>query len=93
MVGYFTDYVIRFKYLKPRLFSLLKQLDKIIKDLDSKDSPSPDMTYNFIVFVHACYFNSDRAASVYLRYRKSFYQDFHKKTLDFMASLPQSLLQ
>jgi len=31
MINFFTDYVIRYKFLKPRLFSLLKQLDKILK--------------------------------------------------------------
>lgn len=31
MINMFTDYIIRFKYLKPRLHSLLKQLDRIIQ--------------------------------------------------------------
>lgn len=30
-INFFTDYVIRFKYLKPRLRSLLKQLHKLLK--------------------------------------------------------------
>ena len=32
MFNMFTDYVIRYKYLKPRLFALLKQLDRLLKE-------------------------------------------------------------
>ena len=32
MKYYFTDYVIRFKYLKPRLMNLIKQLERLLKD-------------------------------------------------------------
>ena len=31
MINFFTDYIIRFKYLKPRLFALLKQLDRLLE--------------------------------------------------------------
>lgn len=30
-VNFFTDYVVRFNYLKPRLHALLKQLDRLLK--------------------------------------------------------------
>mmetsp|Transcript_20735 Transcript_20735/g.18380 ORF Transcript_20735/g.18380 Transcript_20735/m.18380 type:complete len:126 (+) Transcript_20735:659-1036(+) len=32
MKYYFIDYIIRFKFLKPRLMTLIKQLEKLLKD-------------------------------------------------------------
>ena len=32
MVTLFTDYIIRFKYLKPRLYTLLIQLQRIVRN-------------------------------------------------------------